>query len=181
MIGGEQEIFQHCEPIFKTLAPPRTATATWARTAPATSSRWCITASSTACCRPTARASRSSRSRSSSLDLREVTRVWQNGSVVRSWLLDLAAPRLQGRPDACAISVATSRIRARAAGRCRRHRRGCARAGHHALAVAALRLAPAGLLLGEGDRRAAQPVRRPRGASSRRARWAAGSTDEPEA
>ena len=24
-------------------------------------------------------------------DLREVTRVWQNGSVVRSWLLDLAA------------------------------------------------------------------------------------------
>jgi 6-phosphogluconate dehydrogenase len=25
------------------------------------------------------------------LDLREVTRVWQNGSVVRSWLLDLAA------------------------------------------------------------------------------------------
>src|SRR5258708_9806299 len=29
------------------------------------------------------------------LDLKDVTRVWQNGSVVRSWLLDLAALAFQ--------------------------------------------------------------------------------------
>ena len=35
-----------------------------------------------------------------SLDLREVARVWQHGSVVRSWLLELAGGRLRERPDA---------------------------------------------------------------------------------
>src|SRR5579859_8283737 len=32
-------------------------------------------------------------------DLREVTRVWQNGSVVRSWLLDLAALAFNEDPN----------------------------------------------------------------------------------
>jgi len=33
------------------------------------------------------------------LDLREVTRVWQHGSVVRSWLLDLAALAFEKSPN----------------------------------------------------------------------------------
>ncbi len=55
------------------------------------------------------------------LDLCEVTRVWQHGSVVRSWLLDLAGGwRSRTTPTLARYQVATSRIPARAAGRCRR-------------------------------------------------------------
>ena len=66
MIGGEDEVVQRLDPIFKTLAPgtgdhpahararksaaapPSRAICTAVPTAPAISSRWCTTASSTA-------------------------------------------------------------------------------------------------------------------------------------
>jgi 6-phosphogluconate dehydrogenase len=37
------------------------------------------------------------------LDMREVTRVWQHGSVVRSWLLDLAANAFRDDPTLASI------------------------------------------------------------------------------
>ena len=76
MIGGEDEVVQHLDPIFKTLAPgmeaadahraemrsaapPRWAISTAGRTARATSSRWFTMASSTASWRRMPRASTS--------------------------------------------------------------------------------------------------------------------------
>ncbi len=90
MIGGEQDIFAHCEPIFKTLAPENGYGYMGTHGAghfvkmvhngveygmlEAYGEGFEIIEKSPF--KP---------------DLREVTRVWQNGSVVRSWLLDLAA------------------------------------------------------------------------------------------
>ena len=59
--------------------------------APATTSRWCTTASSTACSRPTPRATRScTQSKDFELDLHQIAVLWNHGSVVRSWLNELA-------------------------------------------------------------------------------------------
>ena len=72
---------------------------TWARWVPGTSSRWCTTGSSTGSCRPTPRASRSwPQAGEFDLDLHEIASIWRYGSVVRSWLLDLAERAL--RPGA---------------------------------------------------------------------------------
>lgn len=92
MIGGEKDIFQHCEPIFKTLAPENGYGYMGTNGAghfvkmvhngveygmlQAYGEGFEIIEKSPF---------------GQDLDLREVTRVWQNGSVVRSWLLDLAA------------------------------------------------------------------------------------------
>ncbi len=92
MIGGEQETFQHCEPIFKTLAPENGYGYMGTHGAghfvkmvhngveygmlQAYGEGFEIIEKSPF---------------GPNLDMREVTRVWQNGSVVRSWLLDLAA------------------------------------------------------------------------------------------
>ena len=90
MVGGEKPIFDHCEPIFKTLAPENGYGYMGASGAghfvkivhngieygmlQAYGEGFEIIEKS-----------------EFTPDLREVTRVWQNGSVVRSWLLDLAA------------------------------------------------------------------------------------------
>ena len=100
-------------------------------------------------------------SQSYKLDLTGSPRVWNHGSVVRSWLNELAERRSRRTPSSPS-SRATSRIPAKAAGRSRRRSTRRARAGDHAVAVRALPLAP-GRDFGEGDRGAAQRVRRPRG------------------
>ena len=53
------------------------------------------------------------------INIGQVAEVWRRGSVVASWLLDLAASALRKAPIST-ISKAASRIPARAAGRCRR-------------------------------------------------------------
>ena len=52
------------------------------------------------------------------IDIAQVAEVWRRGSVVASWLLDLAASALRKSPD-LVTSPAASRIPAKAAGRCR--------------------------------------------------------------
>ena len=103
------------------------------------------------------------------LDLHEIAGIWRYGSVVRSWLLELlhAAFELEGRKleaikgyvedsgegrwtiaEAIAEDVPVPVITRRA--------------------VRPLRVAPGRVVRGEGERRAAQPVRRPRGPLGRR-------------
>ena len=51
------------------------------------------------------------------LDLHEIAGIWRYGSVVRSWLLELRTTRFEKDGDDLGGSAATSRTRARAAGR----------------------------------------------------------------
>ena len=99
------------------------------------------------------------------LDNAKIAHLWMQGSVVRSWLCELAARAFeQEGNDLARARAATSPTPARAAGRSRTaidQRR--PDAGDHRLAVRALLLArPERRLRGEGQRRAARPVRRPR-------------------
>ena len=52
------------------------------------------------------------------IDLGAVAALWMHGSVVRSWLLELAARALAEDPDLVDARRATSRIPAKGAGRC---------------------------------------------------------------
>ena len=54
------------------------------------------------------------------LDLHQIAELWQHGSVVRSWLNELAVDRVREGPAAASSSRATSPTPARGAGRCRR-------------------------------------------------------------
>ncbi len=56
--------------------------------------RWCTTASSTACSKRTARDSRFSKQSQFDYDLEQLAELWQHGSVVRSWLLELLVLRV---------------------------------------------------------------------------------------
>ena len=95
-------------------------------------------------------------------DLREVTRVWQNGSVVRSWLLDLAALAFADDPTLEQIS---GYVEDSGEGRWTVQ----AAIDENVPApvitlslLAALCLSPAGIFLRQGYRRAAQSVWRTR-------------------
>ena len=92
----------------------------------------------------------------------EVFRSWREGTVIRSWLLDLMVsaldedPGLEGRRLRRGLRRGTLDRR----GRHRARRRD---PGDHRCALRALRLAPGRLADDEGRRGDAQPVRRPRG------------------
>ena len=102
------------------------------------------------------------------LDLHEIAGIWRYGSVVRSWLLELLHAAFEPRAASSSRSRATSRTPARAAGRSpRRSPRTCPVPVITRRAVRAVRLAPGRVVRGEGERGAAQPVRRPRRALGR--------------
>ena len=73
------------------------------------------------------------------IDTAEVAEVWRRGSVVASWLLDLAASALHASPISTSSPVESRTPRV--AGRRRRHRGGRPRAGADDGAVLALQLA----------------------------------------
>ena len=99
------------------------------------------------------------------LDLPAISHLWNQGSVVRSWLLELAERAFDdGRRRPRGASAATWRTPARAAGRWSDAIDKNVPAPVITLSLlAALRLAPGRVIFGQGDRGAAQPVRRPRG------------------
>ena len=151
-----------------------TATRTSDRRGRATSSRWCTTRSSTRCSRPTARGS--------SCSPRPATT-----SICRAW--PASGPPVPSCGRGCSIcscwrsrptrSSTRSRDTSRtpAKGRWTLHEaieRAVPDAGSRRRALRAVRLAAGGVLLGEGHRGAAQPVRRSRHAASD-TRAAAGS------
>ena len=96
------------------------------------------------------------------LDLHEIASIWRYGSVVRSWLLDLAERALRpdaGFDDIKGVVVDSGEGRWTAAGGDRPRRAGT---GDRHVALHPLRLPGAGLVPAEDALRAAQPVRRPR-------------------
>ncbi len=90
MIGGEQETFQHCEPIFKTLAPVDGYGYMGGHGA-GHFVKMVHNGVEYGMLQAYGEGFEIIEKSPFSPDLREVTRVWQHGSVVRSWLLDLAA------------------------------------------------------------------------------------------
>jgi 6-phosphogluconate dehydrogenase len=90
MIGGEQEVFTHCEPIFKTLAPVNGYGYMGLHGA-GHFVKMVHNGVEYAMLQAYGEGFEIIEKSEFKPDLREVTRVWQNGSVVRSWLLDLAA------------------------------------------------------------------------------------------
>ena len=97
------------------------------------------------------------------LDLAKISHLWNQGSVVRSWLLELAEDAFDKGSQAVVDQRLRRGFRRRALDRRGGDRQERAGAGAHAFLVRPLRLAPGGFLLGQSRRRAAQRVRRPRG------------------
>ncbi len=90
MIGGERETFLHCEPIFKTLAPENGYGYMGTHGA-GHFVKMVHNGVEYGMLQAYGEGFEIIEKSPFSPDLREVTRVWQHGSVVRSWLLDLAA------------------------------------------------------------------------------------------
>jgi 6-phosphogluconate dehydrogenase len=90
MIGGERETFAQCEPIFKTLAPEN-GYGYMGDHGAGHFVKMVHNGVEYGMLQAYGEGFEILEKSSFGLDLREVTRVWQNGSVVRSWLLDLAA------------------------------------------------------------------------------------------
>ncbi len=101
-------------------------------------------------------------------DLEQIAELWCHGSVVRSWLLELLVLAFKDDPGLANIRGLRRGHRRRTLDRAGRDRRKRAGAGHHALAHGALRLASRRIVQREGDRRAAQSIRRPRSKRRRR-------------
>ncbi|MFI5273028.1 MAG: phosphogluconate dehydrogenase (NAD(+)-dependent, decarboxylating) [Ktedonobacterales bacterium] len=90
MIGGEETSFKHCEPIFKTLAPPDG----YGYMGPSGSGHFVKMVHNGVeygMLQAYGEGFEILEKSPYHLDMRNVVRVWQHGSVVRSWLLDLAA------------------------------------------------------------------------------------------
>jgi 6-phosphogluconate dehydrogenase len=90
MIGGERDTFLHCEPIFKTLAPENGYGYMGSHGA-GHFVKMVHNGVEYGMLEAYGEGFEIIEKSQFSPDLREVTKVWQNGSVVRSWLLDLAA------------------------------------------------------------------------------------------
>lgn len=97
MIGGEPEIFAHCEPIFKTLAPENGYGYMGTHGA-GHFVKMVHNGVEYGMLQAYGEGFEIIEKSKFKPDLREVTRVWQNGSVVRSWLLDLAALAFKDDP-----------------------------------------------------------------------------------
>ncbi len=98
MIGGERETFQHCEPIFKTLAPEN-GYAYLGSSGAGHFVKMVHNGIEYGMLQAYGEGFEIIEKSEFHPDLREVTRVWQNGSVVRSWLLDLAALAFAEDPE----------------------------------------------------------------------------------
>src|SRR5258708_14284561 len=98
MIGGESPIYQHCEPIFKTLAPENGYGYMGTHGA-GHFVKMVHNGVEYGMLQAYGEGFEILEKSQFNLDLREVTRVWQHGSVVRSWLLDLAALAFEKSPN----------------------------------------------------------------------------------
>jgi 6-phosphogluconate dehydrogenase len=90
MIGGEKDIVAYCEPIFKTLAPPD-GYGYMGSSGSGHFVKMVHNGVEYGMLQAYGEGYEILHASQFNLDLREITRVWQHGSVVRSWLLDLAA------------------------------------------------------------------------------------------
>jgi 6-phosphogluconate dehydrogenase len=102
MVGGEQDIFNHCEPIFKTLAPENGYGYMGSHGA-GHFVKMVHNGIEYGMLQAYGEGFEILEKSQFNLDLLEVTRVWQHGSVVRSWLLDLAKLAFEKEGDLASI------------------------------------------------------------------------------
>ena len=106
MIGGDEAVVQHLHPVFATLAPA--ADRGWGRVGPVGAGHFTkmihngieygmMQASAEGF-------SLLQHKREFALDLHQVADIWRDGSVVRSWLLDLTADALGKNPTMAGIA-----------------------------------------------------------------------------
>ena len=98
MVGGDKSAFEHCKPALETLAPPKGL----GYFGKAGSGHFCKMVHNGVECammQSYAEGFELMRATDFGYDLREVTRVWNNGSVVRSWLCELAQRAFEKDPD----------------------------------------------------------------------------------
>jgi 6-phosphogluconate dehydrogenase len=103
MIGGEQAIFQGMEPIFKTLAPPDG----YLYAGPSGAGHYVKMIHNGieyGLLQAYAEGFELLDASAYELDLPAIAKLWNQGSVVRSWLLELAEDALRKDPDLAAIS-----------------------------------------------------------------------------
>ena len=89
MVGGEKEIFEYCEPIFKTLAPENGYLYT-GKSGAGHYVKMVHNAIEYGMMEAYAEGFEILKTSDYNINLTEVTELWRHGSVVRSWLLDLA-------------------------------------------------------------------------------------------
>ena len=101
MIGGDEQVVKSLTPIFETLAP--TKTSGWGRVGPSGSGHFVkMVHNGIEYGLMQAYAEGLSvlkHKKDFNLDVHQVAEIWREGSVVRSWLLDLAADALKKDPD----------------------------------------------------------------------------------
>ena len=97
------------------------------------------------------------------LDLGQIAEGWRYGSVVRSWLLDLAAAALVEDPKTREFGSLRRRFGRRPLDGSGIYRPGGARSRHHCVGAGTFPLPPRRAFRGQDARCPAEPVRRPRG------------------
>lgn len=103
MIGADETPFRRLEPIFAALAPPHG----YARVGPVGSGHFVKMVHNGieyGLMQAYAEGFELLRSHDPALDTAEIAEVWRHGSVVRSWLLDLAARALSADPDLASVA-----------------------------------------------------------------------------
>ena len=161
MIGGERDVFEHLRPLFATLAPGEDGYDYFGTHGAGHFTKMVHNGIEYGMMQAYGEGFEIIRNSDYNVDLARLSTVWNHGSVVRSWLLELAELAFQEEGDGLerirgyvedsgegrwTVLEAISPVGARA--------------GHHAVAHVALRLAPERVVPRPGDRRAAQPVRR---------------------
>ncbi|HLZ23059.1 MAG TPA: decarboxylating 6-phosphogluconate dehydrogenase [Ktedonobacterales bacterium] len=102
MVGGEKDIFDHCEPIFKTLAPVD-GYGYMGTNGAGHFVKMVHNGIEYGMLQAYGEGYEILEKSQFKLDLLKVTQVWQHGSVVRSWLLDLAELAFQKEGDLASI------------------------------------------------------------------------------
>ncbi|HZQ09543.1 MAG TPA: decarboxylating 6-phosphogluconate dehydrogenase [Anaerolineae bacterium] len=90
MVGGEKDVVNYCEPIFKTLAPPQGGYGHMGPTGAGHFTKMVHNGIEYGMMQAYGEGFEILKKSEYDFDLLQVGRVWQYGSVVRSWLLDLA-------------------------------------------------------------------------------------------
>lgn len=98
MIGGEQEIFQHCEPLFKTLAPPD-GYGYMGDHGAGHLVKMVHNGVEYGMLQAYGEGFEVLNASQYNLDLYKISHLWNQGSVVRSWLLELAELAFQDDPE----------------------------------------------------------------------------------
>jgi len=101
MIGGDEDVVEHLRPIFETLAPGKDEG--WGRTGPSGAGHFVKMVHNGieyGMMQSYAEGFSIMKAKTPlALDLPQIAKIWQKGSVVRSWLLDLTAEALEHNPE----------------------------------------------------------------------------------